>query len=516
MVSDGKIKSLNLSASLDCWGPQAEYLRWGLDLNEWSRNFAYMVPQEWITLNVNITITPLSIKTLPDLMERINSWNQERLIHNIAARMKIPTDKISAHQDRILELVQQNRVPAADVEKHICVSFMHVMEPTQMNPLWFGAGVFTADMQRVLRLMPTDTEYQRNYKEYMSGIANSIEKTPRDDKKILMLRDYLDSMDQRRNLNWRTVFPWLVDEFNKSEQNMAQMDSTPFDIHFDTDYAWVDQVINRNRGKNLTLLTIGDSWTWGDEILGANGVNPITGLTNSNTVIRESKIFGKLLSDNLNANWVQHALPGGSWDWIVTEFEKIVPQLAPQTEHLLVVLGFSDHGRELDMDNIQRYRTSMIDHYEEMIRSKDYRLVDVLTGIERIYYERIDEVLNRFPNVRCLTYPAFTGVLYRHHTQTPCNWVEFLLADDENLKPCVILGSGITALAKFLEETKTMTPEYKYEITEVLLHQVVPRQETMRSRPDLFYPRCHPRELGHQRWASYLTEYITKNVLDKF
>ena len=517
MVSDGKIKSLNLSASLDCWGPQAEYLRWGLDLDEWTRNFAYMVPQEWITLNVNITITPLSIKTLPDLMERINSWNQERLIHNIAARMKIPTEKISAHQDRILELVRQNRVPASDVEKHICVSFMHVVEPTQMNPLWFGAGVFTEDMQRVLSLMPTDTDYQRNYKEYMSGIANSIEKTSRDDKKVLMLRDYLDSMDQRRNLNWRTVFPWLVDEFSKSEQNIVQNDmaSTPFDIHFDTGYAWVDQVINRNRGKPLTLLTIGDSWTWGDEILGANGINQ-TGLKNSNSAIRESKIFGKLLSDNLNANWVQHAMPGASWDWIVTEFEKLVPQLASKTEDLLVILGFSDHGRELDIENTKRHRSPMIDHYEEMFRTTGYRIVDVLADIERIYYGRIDKVLNSFPNVRCLTYPAFTDITFNHHTHLPCGWAEFLLADEENLKPCVVQGSGVWALSGFLEETKIITPAHKHEIGEVLYPQVLERRKLMESRTDLFYPRWHPKEIGHQRWASYLTEYITKNILDKF
>lgn len=216
MVETGKIKSLNISASLDCWGPQAEYLRWGLNLDEWSKNFAYMVPQEWITLNVNITITPLSIKTLPDFLEKINAWDQDRLINIVAKNLKLPYEKLSQHRDRILQMIDQNKIPQADIDKHICISFMHVLDPTQMNPLWFGQGVFTQDMQRVVDLMPVLTEYQRNYKTYMEGIANSIEKTPRDPKKILMLETYLNEMDRRRGTNWPELFPWLVEQFTQS------------------------------------------------------------------------------------------------------------------------------------------------------------------------------------------------------------------------------------------------------------------------------------------------------------
>jgi hypothetical protein len=224
MVETGKIKSLNISASLDCWGPQAEYQRWGLNLDEWSKNFAYMVPQEWIILNVNITITPLSIKTLPDFLEKINAWDHDRLMKITAKNLKIPPEKLEDFQDKLLQLVEEKTDPRVDVNKHICMSFMHVLEPTQMNPLWFGPGVFTQDMQRVVDLMPEFTEYQRNYKTYMQGIANSIEKTPRDPKKILMLETYVNEMDRRRGTHWPDLFPWLVEQFTRAraELNDAQ------------------------------------------------------------------------------------------------------------------------------------------------------------------------------------------------------------------------------------------------------------------------------------------------------
>ena len=185
MVDGKKIKHLNISASMDCWGPQAEYIRWGLKLSEWEKNFEYMAKQDWIILNVNLTITPLSIKTLPELIEKLNALD----------KFRPPT-------------------------KHICISFMHVLEPTQLNPLWFGPGVFTEDMKRVVDVMPTVTEYQQNFKEYMSGIANSIEKTPRDPNKILMLETYLNEMDRRRGTDWRGLWPWLEAEFTQARAEL--------------------------------------------------------------------------------------------------------------------------------------------------------------------------------------------------------------------------------------------------------------------------------------------------------
>lgn len=186
MIDEGKIGSFNLSASMDCWGPQVEYVRWGLDLEKWSKNFAYLAQHDWLILNVNFTITPLTIHTLPDLIERLNEWDAPR-----------------------------------DPTKHICHSFMHVLEPTQLDPRWFGPGVFAEDFERILAVMPTHTAYLQGYKEYMRGIGNAIEQTTRDPAKVKMLEDYLIQMDSRRGTNWREVFPWLIPEFDRARQELG-------------------------------------------------------------------------------------------------------------------------------------------------------------------------------------------------------------------------------------------------------------------------------------------------------
>lgn len=175
LIDEGKIRALNLSCSLDCWGPEIEYVRWGLDLEQWRQNFDYLVDHEWIILNVNYTITPLTIKTLPELITRINEWDKRR--H--------PT-------------------------KHITFSFMHVVEPAHLNPKIFGPGVFDKDFERILAVMPQNTDYQKSRYPYMKGIGDSIEQSTPDPKLIGRLEEYLNEVDRRRNTSWRSVFPWLV------------------------------------------------------------------------------------------------------------------------------------------------------------------------------------------------------------------------------------------------------------------------------------------------------------------
>lgn len=222
MIDAGKIKSVNISCSLDCWGPQIEYVRYGLSLEQWQQNFEYMLDKDWIVLNINAAITPLTIKTLPEFVEKINEWDQIRLLNTVAKNLKIPYDKISGYRERIMKMIADNKIPQADIDKHITFSFMHVLEPMHMNPLWFGPGVFTEDMQRVLDCMPETTDYQRNYKNYMSGIARSIETNQRDPAMILKLEKYLTEMDRRRHTDWRTLFPWLEDEFARARQELAE------------------------------------------------------------------------------------------------------------------------------------------------------------------------------------------------------------------------------------------------------------------------------------------------------
>jgi hypothetical protein len=173
LVDRDCLREFEITASLDCWGPPQEYARFPLDLAVWQRNFEYLLNQRWINLIVNSTVTPLTIKTLPDLLQRINQWNQIRPVYHY-----------------------QNSVTHRN---HFRTEI-------------FG-NIFESDFARALELKPQHTPEQRQSRQYLHGIAQqSIQGQPQPGE-IKKLFDFLNTLDSRRNTDWTVTFPWLVAEF---------------------------------------------------------------------------------------------------------------------------------------------------------------------------------------------------------------------------------------------------------------------------------------------------------------
>lgn len=175
LVDSDKLGGFEVTASLDCWGPQQEFVRFPLDLTVWEKNFEYLLSQKWINLIVSSTVTPLTIKTLPDLLEKIQEWNKIRPVYHY-----------------------QNSVNG----------------PSYMFIDIFG-GIFADDFDRALELKPTNTPEQRSSKAYLSGIAKQSNASSPNLAEIKKLFDFLNEMDRRRSTSWRKIFPWLEIEFAK-------------------------------------------------------------------------------------------------------------------------------------------------------------------------------------------------------------------------------------------------------------------------------------------------------------
>ena len=173
MVAEKKLMRVQISASLDCWGPQQEYARWGLDLAEWEENFTYLIDKPWVQLCINSAINPLSIMTTDELIKRINNWN----------------DRMG--------------------ERKIAYSFMTVMAPPWMYPAIFGPDVFEQGFTDILFQMRETNPMERSAKEHMQGIARQIANGTRNVAMINGLKDYLTEIDRRRGTNWKELFPWL-------------------------------------------------------------------------------------------------------------------------------------------------------------------------------------------------------------------------------------------------------------------------------------------------------------------
>ena len=170
-IRDLNVKRVEITASIDCWGPEQEYVRHGIDLKVWQENFEYLVEQRWLALNVNQTISGLAIKTMPEMIQYINRHRANRPIGQYMSTA--------------------------------------VMTYSFLRPGIFGKGFFDSDFDAILRTMPLNTWDQRESVKYMKGIVAQVNSCEQDLEEIQKLIVYLTELDRRRNTNWRTTFPWL-------------------------------------------------------------------------------------------------------------------------------------------------------------------------------------------------------------------------------------------------------------------------------------------------------------------
>ena len=74
----GHIAYFMVFPSIDTWGSQAEYIRYGLDINEFEKNVKLLLSQsETLIMSFILTSTALSVFNLKSLLEKILSWTKE-------------------------------------------------------------------------------------------------------------------------------------------------------------------------------------------------------------------------------------------------------------------------------------------------------------------------------------------------------------------------------------------------------------------------------------------------------
>jgi len=171
LLGSKKLKRVDITCSIDCWGAEQEYVRWGLDLAQWEQNFNYLLEQKWLTVHINQTISALTIKTMPALLIKLQQWRQHRPVGHWFSGV--------------------------------------TPEPSYMKAGIFGASEFQDTFVEIMNLMPEQTDENKMIKSYMNGIITEITNSKFDPQEIKKLIIYLNEKDRRRHTNWETVFPWL-------------------------------------------------------------------------------------------------------------------------------------------------------------------------------------------------------------------------------------------------------------------------------------------------------------------
>jgi len=174
LVEQGRLDNLQVVGSLDCWGPQAEYVRNGLDLKKYINNFEFILSKTRITPSINSAVMALTVPTLPGLIERINQWSKIREVY-------------------------WSGMKAGD----------H-MRP-YLNPTIFGKEIVPLGISKAIDIFETNGDpIKRAQLNNLIGIKTECESTEPNTWDQKMLKGYIQELDRRRGLDYKKLFPEIA------------------------------------------------------------------------------------------------------------------------------------------------------------------------------------------------------------------------------------------------------------------------------------------------------------------
>jgi hypothetical protein len=194
LTVNNKIREFKLFTSIDTWGERAEYLRTGLDLVVWERNFDRYLTGTTCPVTLMITFNALTVTSFKSLLEKILEW-----------RSKYQTDS----DERF---------------RRIGFDTPHLKEPIQYDMNILPKEMFMPYMYENLEFMRMNTDdndknkfSQAEYEKF-SRVVKYMETTYYDEQRIQEGRrdffNWFNELDRRRNTSLLATFPEYAEFYN--------------------------------------------------------------------------------------------------------------------------------------------------------------------------------------------------------------------------------------------------------------------------------------------------------------
>ena len=192
LLAGNKIKSFKLFTSLDTWGERAEYIRTGLDLELWEKNFHTYLTQTDSPITFMITFNIMSVTTFQSLLEKMLEW---RKIYGWYADPINPQHRVRFDTPYLRDPLQydMNILPKEEFMPYMCAS-LKFMEDNVDNT---ASDKFTT------------IEYEK-FKRVVDYMAETVYP---EEKLIEGRRDFynwFNELDERRDEDMLSKFPELL------------------------------------------------------------------------------------------------------------------------------------------------------------------------------------------------------------------------------------------------------------------------------------------------------------------
>lgn len=242
----------------------------------------------------------------------------------------------------------------------------------------------------------------------------------------------------------------------------------------------------RLESHDTLLVTIGDSWTWGDSLGHAKARN-----SQDDPEYRLTHVYGNLIAQKINADWINIAIPGESNTWIIDKAEKILrSDIVKQYTQIYLTLTLTEFGRKDDYFIIRNNSGSI-----------------TTSNIFEVYNQEIeryvDQLISDNPEVNIVVGYNFVDPAISNKF-LPDTWLD-LLYQDATGKCHIVLSEHIDILGNWLSELTKISPTDILDFKLQLIDQSLIRINRLDNSPyNNSEDSRHPTELGHRIWAEYL------------
>jgi len=180
------IKRFKLFTSIDTWGSRAEYIRTGLDLKLWERNFHAYLSKTKSPITFMITFNILSVTTFRSLLEKILEWRSLYRYKNSSER------RIRFDTPYLKEPLQYdiNILPKREFMPYMNDSLAFIEE--------------NMDDDDNTKFTKEEFEKFRRVVHYMEHTTYHPDKVAEGRKDFF---NWFNTLDQRRNTDFKKAFP---------------------------------------------------------------------------------------------------------------------------------------------------------------------------------------------------------------------------------------------------------------------------------------------------------------------
>lgn len=258
--------------------------------------------------------------------------------------------------------------------------------------------------------------------------------------------------------------------------------------------------------KDTLLITMGDSWTWGDSLFNIRQRGPILDDPN-----RVKHIYGSLIAKELNSDFINCARCGGSNFFMYSMLSQILEYNQHDYKKIIVIITLTENGREMNEPRAASWFTN----------SKD--ALNFLKNYEHKMFEAFKKLFVSYPKIKFILTRNFTHSysenldIIKNYT-TDDIWVE-VLNKHQNCNPYPKEVRFLTGAAMFpiqdtlnwlnIEFKDLMIEEFDKSLKAIewLKNSKYNCSEEGPSR-GFSAGTKHPTIEGHQLWANYLLNHI--------